>query len=434
MAIFKRARSRSIGIIMAKTALALAVSLAAAGFAHAQEGTGIQAGPFRVKPTLGLTLGHDSNVGQSNTAEVSSFFTLISPGIRMDAGNDARSFSLSYELDSARYQDSSIDNYTDHHLKAGVTLSPSVRTNIDLGATYERGHDRRGTNSLQGLQSNVSNDVDRFERKGLDLNFKYGAPGAKGSLGLGAGVSNINYISNESYSFRSDRNLSYVDGRFGWRIAPKTQVYLSANDSKISYDSSRTRALLTNYFLDSSVRTYLLGLEFDATAKTSGHIGFGRTRRSFDDSRLQGYSGVAWDVGLQFKPRSYSVIDLSATRGTQESVDFLGGIAGTAAGTDYLIARDITLSWTHGWSDRFHTGLDLGRSTLAYLADDRTLRDDNVNFWGLSADYKLREWLSLGAGYKSYRRNATVANTTPATNALYDFNRDEFSVSFEASL
>lgn len=421
---------------MTKTALAFAVSLSlvGAGLAHAQDGTGVQAGPFRVKPTLGLTFGHDSNVGQSNVNEVSSFFTLISPGIRFDAGNEARSFSLSYELESARYKDSNIDNYTDHRLNAGVTLSPSVRTKFDLGASLERGHDRRGTNSLQGLQNTIANDVDRFERKGLDLDFKYGAPGAKGVLALGAGVSNINYVNNESYSVRSDRDLRHIDGRFDWRVAPKTQVYFSANNSEVSYDRSRTRSQLANYFLDSTVRTYLLGLELDATAKTSGHIGFGRTERDFDDSRLQGYSGVAWDVGLQFKPRSYSVIDLSATRGTQESVDFLGSVAGSPAGIDYLIARDITLSWTHGWSDRFHTGIDLGRSTAEYLANDRTFRNDNFNFWGLSADYKLRDWLSLGAGYKSYRRDASVANATPATNGLYDFDRDEFSVSFEASL
>ena len=421
---------------MAKTALALAlaVSLAAAGLAQAQEGTGVQAGPFRVKPTIGLTFGTDSNVGQSNSAEVSSFYTLVSPGVRFDAGNEARSFSLSYELESARYKDSSNDDYTDHRLNAGVVLSPSVRTKIDLGASLERGHDRRGTNSLQGLQNALSNDVDRWERKGLDVDFNYGAPGARGALGLGAGVSNINYVNNESYSFRSDRDLRYVDGRFGWRIAPKTQAYFSASNSKISYDAQRTRALLSNYFLDSTVRTYLVGLEFDATAKTSGHIGFGRTQRSFDDSRLPGYSGVAWDVGLQFKPRSYSVIDLSASRGTQESVDFISGVSGIASGVDYLIARDITLAWTHGWSDRFHTGVDVGRSTAEYVANDRSLRDDSTNFWGLSADYKLRDWLSLGAGYKSYRREAGVVAGTAATNELYDFDRDEFSVSFEASL
>lgn len=418
--------------MMGKTALALAVSFIGAGLAHAQDGTGVQAGPFRARPTLGLTLGHDSNVGQSNTAEVSSFFTLISPGIRLDAGNETRSFSLSYELDSARYQDSSIDNYNDHRLNAGVILSPSVRTKIDLGASLERGHDRRGTNSLQGLA--IANDVDRWERKGVDVDFNYGAPGAKGVLALGAGISNIDYLNNESYSFRNDRDQRYIEGQFGWRVAPKTQVYISANNTDVSYDRSRNRAQLVNYFLDSNIRTYLLGLEFDATAKTSGHIGVGRTRRDFDDSRLQGYSGVAWDVGLQFKPRSYSVIDLSATRGTQESVDFLGNAAGPATGIEYLIARDVTLSWTHGWSDRFHTGLDLGRSTAEYLANDRALRDDNLNFWGLSADYKLRDWLSLGAGYKSYRRDSSVANGTPATNALYDFDRDEISVSFEASL
>jgi polysaccharide biosynthesis protein VpsM len=419
---------------MAKTAIAFAVSLAVAGISCAQDGTGVQSGPFRVKPTLGLTVGHDSNVAQSNTSEISSFFTLISPGIRVDAGNEVRSFSLSYELDSARYQDSKTDNFTDHHLTAGVTLSPSVRTKLDVGASFDRGHDRRGTNFQQGLAPGVASlnnrDVDRWERKGVDVGFDYGAPGARGALGLDAGISDINYQNNESYSVRGNRDLKYFGGRFGWRIAPKTQAYFSARNTDVSYDVRRTRAGLSNYLLDSTDRTYLIGLQFDATEKTSGHLGFGRTQKNFDDNRIKGYSGVAWDVGVQFRPRSYSVIDLSATRGTQESVDFLGDLVGT----DYLIARDVTLSWTHGWSDRFHTGVDLGQSNSEYLRDDRGVRNDSTNFWGLSADYKLRDWLSLGAGYKSYRRNGDVVNSSAVQDAIYDFNRDEVSVSFEASL
>jgi polysaccharide biosynthesis protein VpsM len=430
---------RDIGVLMNKNGLTLAITLALSSAAIAQDGTGVQTGPFRVKPTIGLTVGHDSNVAQTNTNEIDSFYTRVSPGIRFDSGNESRSFSLAYELDAARYQDSSDDNYTDHRLNAGAVLSPTVRTKIDLNASYERGHDRRGTNSRQGLQTAINSagtpipvvldglPVDRWERKGLDVGFNYGAPGARGALGLSAGVSNLDYSNNESYSQAGNRDLQYLEGRFGWRLAPKTQLYVSAREANIDYDRARRS---NGARLDSNERTYFVGLQFDATAKTSGHVGVGRTKKDFDDSRIRGYSGVAWDVGLQFRPRTYSVIDLSASRGTQEAVNFIGGFSDT----DFLVNRGVTLAWTHGWSDRFHTGVDIGRENLDYRFAGNTIRDDALNFWGLSADYKLRDWLSLGAGFRSYSREADVDNAGTATNQLYDFDRDEFSVSFEASL
>jgi polysaccharide biosynthesis protein VpsM len=429
---------------MVKNVLALAITLAFTSVAIAQDGTGIQSGPFRVKPTIGLTVGHDSNVAQTNVNEVSSFFTRVSPGVRLDSGNETRSFSLAYELDAARYQDSSPDDYSDHRLNAGVTLSPTVRTKIDVGADYERGHDRRGTNSRQGLQTAIGSsgnpipivsdglDLDRWVRKGVDVGFHYGAPGARGALGLSAGVSNLDYNNNKSYSQFGNRQLQYLEGRFGWRIASKTQAFLSARDAKISYDLARRASGIS---LDSDEKTFLVGLQFDASAKTSGHFGIGRTKKDFDDARLRSYSGTAWDVGLQFRPRSYSVIDLSANRGTQEAVNFIRGASGVnALDTDYLVSNTLTLAWTHGWSDRFHTGVDIGREKLDFRLAGNTIRNDVLDFWGLSADYQLRDWLSLGAGYKAYDRNSGINNASAADNALYDFKRDEISVSFEASL
>jgi polysaccharide biosynthesis protein VpsM len=413
---------------MSKTALAVAVSLmVAANVAMAQDGTGVQAGPFRVRPTIGITFAHDSNVAQTATNEISSFYTRISPGIRLDSGNEARSFSLSYELDSGRYKDSDEDDYNDQVLSAGVKLSPSVRTSLAVAGNINRGHDRRGTNSQQGLVR--LNDADRWERKGIDADFTYGAPGARGLLGFGAGFADLNYLNNRGYSRFGDRKIGYLDGKFGWRIASKTSAYFSASNSNVDYDLRRGIGA-SSYSLDSTDRTYLVGLQFDATGKTSGHVGVGRTQKRFDDRSLSNYSGVAWDVGVQFRPRSYSVFDLTATRGTRESVNFDNALSST----DFLIARGVTLAWTHGWSDRFHTAVDIGQENLDYQRARASLRDDTVNFWGLSADYKLREWLSLGAGYKSYSRDGSVSRSTALANDLFDYDRDEFSVSFEASL
>ena len=152
-----------VGQLLISSMLAFGASMGCA-----EDGTGLQMGPFRVKPTIGLTFGHDSNVAQTNTDEVSSFFTLISPGVRLDSGNEARSFSLAYEIEAGRFSDSSPDDFTDQRLSAGVKLSPTVRNRFDLAASTERGHDRRGSNARQGtftnatqLNSTRTRDVDR---------------------------------------------------------------------------------------------------------------------------------------------------------------------------------------------------------------------------------------------------------------------------------
>jgi polysaccharide biosynthesis protein VpsM len=399
-------------------ALSLSIVLVLfAGLAHAEDGTGVQAGPFRVKPTIGLTVGHDSNVAQTATNEISSFFTRVSPGVRVDSGNERRSFSLAYEIDSARYKDSSVDNYTDHLLNAGVKFSPSVRTRLGLGASYERGSDRRGTNSRQGLVTAVDSngnpisvlssglDVDQWRRSGFDGTFAYGAPGARGLLELGAGVSSLEYRNNRSYAQFGDRDMDYIKGRFGWRIASKTAAFIEAQSGNVEYDQDRRRLSGLGYSLDSATKIYRVGVRMDATAKLSGSAAIGRERRSFDDNGISDYSGSNWIVGLQYRPRSYSVFDLSSSRASAEAVNFLGGFADT----DFLVVRDVTLAWTHGWSDRFQTGVDIGQARESFQSLGGTIRDDDVGFWGVSADYKLRDWFSIGAGYKSYDRDADEA-------------------------
>lgn len=401
--------------------------------ADAQDGTGVQAGPFRVKPTIGLTIGHDNNVGQSNTDEVSSFFWLISPGIRVDTGNEVRSFSLSYELDVAQYRESRIDDYTDQRLNLGAKFSPSIRNTFNVGAYYERGHDRRGMNSRQGLASNLTQpnstqvrDIDEWDRRGADLMYNYGASGARGQLGLGAGISDFQYRNNRDYAAFGDRESNYVLGRFGWRFAPKTTGFIEVNRTEIDYDLLRRSVTLGAYSLDSRERSVLAGLEFDATAKTSGRAGVGRIKKNFTDPRLSDYSGSTWDVGLQYRIKSYSVVDLTYARNAQEAVNFL-----TLFDTDFTIDRTAAIAWTHSWSDRLGTSIDFGKTNLDYVASASSLREDSLQFWGLAADYRIRDWLSIGAGYKSYQRDTDALR---GLGPLFDYDRDEISLTLEASL
>ncbi len=425
---------------MASKALstAIATALLASSSLVLAAGTGIQAGPFRVKPTIGVTFSNDSNVTLANKDEVGSFVTRVSPGIRLDTGNDRRSFSLAYEIDTARYSDKAAkkSDYTDHQLVAGARFSPSSRTAIELGADLNRGHDRRGESARQGTLAEFRNlESDQWRSTGAHAGFTFGAPQARMNFGLLGGLRNLEYRNNREYSTFGDRDENFLEGRVGLRLTPKTSVFLSARGNAIDFDRARLAAGNQLIEIDSDERIYLLGLQFDATAKTSGRIAVGRSSKDFDDNRIDDYSGTAWDVGLQFRPRSYSVFDLSATRRTDEGVDYLS-TTNVSGNSSYLLARDITLAWTHGWSDRLHTTIDFGQERSDYVSFlGNSTRDDRFRFYGLSVDYALTSWLNVGAGYKSYTRDSD-ARVTTASGQLeaYDYDRDELLISFEGSL
>ncbi len=406
-------------------ALSLSILLALSASVQAADGTGVQAGPFRVKPTIGLTFGNESNVGLSGVNEVSSFVTRISPGIRLDAGTEQRSLSLSYEIESARYADSEVDNYTDHAFAIGGKLSPSARTRFDAEAHYQLGHDRRGENSRQGRFAELNVDPDEWANKGGSVGFGYGAPGARAGFNASAGVDDLAYRNNESFTREADRSETHLGAEFLYRLGANTRAFIGARQNDIDYDRARTR-LTRSFQLDSVERLYSLGMEFDASAKTSGRFAVQKIRKDFDDSTLDEFSGTGYEVGLKFSPRSYSTFDLSASRRTDEAVNFIPTSTFSAADTQFILARDITLAWTHGWSDRLQTSVDVGQSNQDFQSDSLSRRDDRVNFWGVSTGYQMRSWLNIGAGYRSADRSSS--------DKQFEYDNDEFLVSFEASL
>mgnify|MGYP002777175767 CR=1 FL=1 len=381
----------------------------------------MQMGALRVMPVLGLTLGHDSNITRVSDGEISSFVTVVSPGVRVESGEGASRFFLAYEADLARYADSSIDNYNDHLLSAGFNVEADSRNRFGATASLERGHDARGTGAREGdFFDFEGRDPDEWRQNSLNGTYDFGAEGARGSLGLMAGTRNIEYRNNREYTQFRDRSENYLGGYFGWRIQPKTRALLQVRQTNIEYDVAPPRGRPK---LDSTERELFAGLEFDATGKTTGRVLAGRIEKDFDAGVYEDFSGFGWEVGVQFRPRSYSVIDVATRRSTDETNTFLRDVV-SGDGSSFILRRDLTAAWTHGWNDRFNTTLDLGTSTDEY--EEGTVREDDYTFFGVSAKYAFRPWLAMGAGFKSYSRDSDVPQ--------FEYDRNEVLVTFEGSL
>lgn len=369
------------------------------------QGEGVPFGAMTAYPSVGLTFGFDDNVLLTSSNEVDSMVTRLSPGVRLEHQAGSTSVSVSYEIDAGWYADSSTDNYIDHDLRANLVQQINDRTKFDLSAQYKKDHDRRGSGSRQGDLAFLDLDPDEYSDIGVDGAITFGGIGSKGSVELAGGVLNREYDNNRSYTKDFDRDTNFFGGTFFWQIQPKTSLLVEVKNTQIDYVENNGR--------DSDETRYQVGAKWDATAKTSGTFKIGRLEKDFDDPSASDFSGTSWELGMAFKPKSYSTINLATARETNESTGF----------GNFILSRDIRLGWTHDWSSRLSTSLDAAQINDEHRGD---IRDDDTSDFGVSANYEFRRWLTVGAGYHHSSRDSNVNE--------YDYTQNLFMLTLEGSL
>ncbi|MDZ4812155.1 MAG: outer membrane beta-barrel protein [Pseudomonadota bacterium] len=371
---------------------------------HAVDGNGFKVGPLRVSPTAGLTLSHDSNVIISSEDEIDSFLLRFSPGVKVEAGSEFNRLSATLQSEFGRYQSSSLDNYTDHSIGLQWSWSPLVRHSLLVDGTWARHHDARGTAGREGELALLALAPDEYDQKSVGARYRFGAPGARGRLEFEAATNSMEYRNNRELTIFRDRNDRKLAGGFYWRIAPKTSALVTVDQIHADYDVST---------LDSTERHYYVGVELDATARTSGSLLFGHAQKDFDDPARLDYSGTSWRASVNYKLRSYSMLELTTSRDADETNGF----------GDFILRRDVTLAWMHQWSSRLTSQIDVG---VARDEHRPSLRTDRSTYYGLSGQYRLAPWLSLGAGYSASNRSTDISQL--------NYQRKQLLLSLEASL
>lgn len=392
----------------------LLLAVASGGMALAQDapedgnsgpgGRGLHAGSFTVLPTLGLSLGFDSNTTLTNDVRTDSWFSRVSPAVRAMRGSDENRLTLTADADFATYSGSSHDNYQDYGAGLVWLYSPALRHAFGFDAGVHWTHDQRGTAAREGDLALIPRDVDRYRSTQVGGTYRFGAPGARGQLELDAHLRDRQYLNNRDYTTSRDESETAFGAGFLWRVGAKTQAEVRVEESSFDYDSAT---------LDNSEQRYYVGMRFDATARTSGEVLFGHANKDFDDPTRPDYSGSSWRAGLKYRPRTYSTFSITTNRETDE----------TNGAGDYILRRDVVLGWSHSWNQRLSTGVDGGFSDEQHQPDERT---DRMRFIGVSANYEFREWLRAGASYRTYDRTST--------DNEFDYNRNLLLFTVEASL
>ena len=367
-------------------------------------GDGIDAGPLRLRPGLGVSLGYDDNLNLAAANADASWLWSLSPALRVEGGDERSRLRATLAGEITRHPSSPVDDYDDWGLDFAWAYNPLLRHQWVVDGGRRFGHDARGTAAREGALGQADLEVDRFRRDDLGLRYRFGAPGARGRIEADARWGRVDYLNNRDLTAFRDRRDAGIGAAFHWRVAPKTSVLLRGERQRYDYRSAT---------LDSRETHWFVGAEYEASARSTGSALVGRADKRFDDPARADFSGAAWRARWDWRPRSYSAFSLS-TGGEADETNGFG---------DYILRRDLTAGWTHDWSARLRTTVDAGFAREAQRPTERT---DHVRYAGLATDYALRRWLRAGASWRWYGRSSDVDE--------FDYRRNVLMFSLEANL
>lgn len=267
----------------------------------------------------GLAVISDSNI--SRTAdEISDETAIFSPQLQFLSNVGQHQFVFDYQGDFAVFNDHSQYNYNNHDLKLDAIFDHSYRLNTEFTLGYQNKVEEPGsTNAATQLNS----EFNQLTSKSVLAKLYYGTAASSGQIVLGLTHDQQRYTNNEQNFRDLDRNK--FTGTFFYRMAPNTRLLIEASITANDY------VVETQFANQSSnANIYLAGVEWKATAATSGTFKLGYLSTSYDDEQLNDLTGLSYLLNMFWQPNAYSKVIIGASRLTNESAQQdLGGYINT---------------------------------------------------------------------------------------------------------
>jgi len=355
---------------------------------------GFHVGAIEIFPAIRVNVSHNDNIFEQEANPKSSLVTVIDPAVQAVAARGTNRYELNYHLSKGIYHNSSSDNYLDHFVGANVDLEPSSRLSSQLWANYNKTHDARGS-TFTGLPLTFGTP-DKYHET---------STGGKVSYGINARIvfkgdyTVKRYENHRSVTVERDLDTTGFGIALFVPIAPKTSAVAEIRYKHFNYIYSSP---IIN--LDSNEMRYFAGLDWEATAKTTGTLRLGYLNKnfaSFNQIYAPKPSQISWELGVLWEPMTYSSWKLLTTYAPAET-DGIGS---------YRKVVNVNVAWKHGWSSylKHNVTLGYGRETYQGLV---VPRKDRLITAGISFDYAFRPWLTVGVGYNYANRNSNEPNSS----------------------
>jgi len=360
--------------------------------ALAIEPASVPIGEMRLTPTINLVTGHNDNITSSETNEVKSGVTRISPNIALQAETENASYLLNYSFEKGVFHSSSADNYLDHDLSATINIIGNSRNRIDVYAGYRKGHDARDAST-----GSTESEPLEFDVKSLQGIYTYGGKKAKGRIELSGLYEDKQYTNFSATTDSKEYSKHGAGAAFYYRVTAKTSALFEINRNSIDYDTSNR---------DNTNTKYLTGVKWEATAKTSGEIKAGWSDKDFDDASIADTDGGTWDAIITWNPKTYSTFTFYTGQDFSEASE---------ANTSFIDTKNYGLNWDHFWNDRLKSVISYNLTEEDY---SNSTRDDSTKSFTLGLNHDTQRWLNLGLGYTLTDKNSNVTGNSYKTNEI----------------
>ena len=385
-------------------AVLCAVGSFTAQSALALEPANLQAGPVYFTPTLDLETYYTDNLWLTNSDEKDTWVGVVTPRLLTWLQDGVNTYSLGFELKDSTYENSGDDDFTDYTTKLDIHHEFNSKNVVNVLGEYYDGHEERGRGLIEGDLSFVTDKPVEYTRTTAGGDYTYGNRDSKGRVMLAAKSDDYEYDNYRDFTRYRDYTANTFGGTFFWKIAPRTDALVEATATNNDYNEDDPADPAGTFTSDEY--NYLVGVEWDATAKTSGHVKLGMYDRRYDSGARQDDDGFTWEVGATWMPRTYSALDLKTRRFTEET----NGLG------DAINVQEVSLDWEHHWNQRATTNLRALYYNQDYQGADRT--DDNY-VAEARYDYEYRRWLDLGAGYRYEERDSDVNSFSFTENVFF---------------
>ena len=375
----------------------------------------LRAGPVYIAPTLKVSARYVDNLFRLDNDEKNTWVTEYTPKLLTWLQDGTNTYSLSYQLEDSHYASSHDDDFTDHRANLDMHHEFNIRNVVNVSGEYYDGHEERGTGLSEGEISQIIDEPVEYESTRFGGDYTYGNRLSRGRLELAARTVSYEYKNFRNFTRFRDRDADTYSATFFWKIGSRTDALLEARAINNDYD--RDDSLNPAGSLDSDEMHYLLGLTWDATARTTGSVKMGAYDREYDSSGRSDDDGFQWEVDVTWKPRTYSSINLITRRVSQET----NGLG------DFIDTSEYAVAWDHNWTLRSKT-----RVSFLFGDDDYsgTGRSDDRFKLEAGFSHEMRRWLDLGFGYRFEKRDSNAR----LLDESLDYTQNMFFVEAKLSL
>jgi hypothetical protein len=341
-----------------------------------------------ITPIVAMQYKYDDNIyNQGGNTQGSEILTL-SPTANFLLDDGINNYQIDVGLESGSFFNNSDDNYLEGFLHFNTHLEASSTSRLDISLEANKEVERRGSGITEGSGAAVAKPLS-YNNQLASLTYEYGGLSSPGRIALSGSYYNKNYTNFSELTEAYNYNRYTLGSTFYYSSNDTTDIVFDIKGGNTNYDLVETSSR------DSSFYTALVGIQWEATALTSGSFKIGQEEKSFSDEGRESFKGIGWEANVDWKPLTYSTLSLETSRRAKEP-DTEG---------DYIKETVYSANWAHSWSELLSTNVN-----YTYVNEDYTSltnRLDKTNALYIDVNYKFKRWVDVALFIEHLDKDST---------------------------